>query len=91
VLRDGDDGKPLVVVGQRYAEQYGLELGDTLTLRPDRVLLQDRPDASAPLQPLRLRVIGIFQSGSAFGDNQVFLPLSVAQRAFAQQDKATHI
>lgn len=91
LLRDGDEGKPLAVVGKRYAEQYGLELGDTLTLRPNRVLLQDRPDPSARLQPLRLRVIGIFQSGSAFGDNQVFLPLSVAQRAFAQQDKATHI
>ncbi len=90
-LKPTDRGEAVAVVGQQYAKQYGLWLGDTLTVAPRRILLQDRPSAQARVTPLRLRVIGVFQSGSAFGDNQVFLPLRVAQRVFDQPAKATHV
>lgn len=91
LLRRGDAGRAVAVIGKRYAAQYGLDVDETLVLPRRRVLLQDRPSAAATISAVRLRVVGVFESGSAFGDNQVLLPLDVAQRAFAQEGKATHV
>lgn len=90
-LRPGDAGQPVAVVGKGYATQYGVEVGEEFTLPPERVLTQDRTEPSAPLEPLTLRTVGIFDSGFSFGDAQVFLPLDVAQEAFDQEGKATHV
>lgn len=86
-----DAGKNLAIVGQMYAEQYGLALGDTFTIPADRAALEDRPDPNVTVQDLTLEVVGIFQSGFVFGDNQLFVPLDVVQRAYAQQGKISHI
>jgi ABC-type lipoprotein release transport system permease subunit len=90
-LQPGDAGQPVAVVGQGYATQYGVDVGEEFTLPPERILTQDRAEGSAPLEPLTLRAVGIFDSGSAFGDAQVFLPLDIAQEAFDQEGRATHV
>jgi ABC-type antimicrobial peptide transport system permease subunit len=86
-----DSGQPVAVVGTVYAEQYGLEVGDALKLPPDRVLSPDRAGANADVAPLELEVVGVFDADFAFGNNQVFLPLEVAQEAFGQNGKITHV
>lgn len=90
-LKPRDAGQNVAVVGVDYARQYGITVGETFTLPPDRVLGQDQATQDAPDEPLRLRAVGTFEAGFAFGNNQVFLPLDVAQDAFAQQGKATHV
>lgn len=90
-LRPGDEGRAVAVVGTVYAEQYGVTVGDTLTLSPARVLLTDRPDPDVSIDPLDLEVVGIFDADFAFGNAQVFLPLDIAQDGFAQGQNITHI
>nr|MDP9479331.1 ABC transporter permease [Actinomycetota bacterium] len=48
-------------------------------------------DPDAQVEDLTVRVIGIYDAGFRFGNNQVFIPLDVAQRTFDQEDKATHV
>jgi putative ABC transport system permease protein len=81
----------VAVVGQVYADQYGLQLGDTFTIPAGRAALEDRPNPNVQVQDLTLEVVGIFQSGFVFGDNQVFAPLNLVQQAYAQEGKISHI
>ena len=91
-LQPGDEGRPVAVIGTVYAEQYGLEPGGRLTLPPDRILADPtNPDPDAAAEPLQLEVVGIFDAGFSFGNNQVMLPLDVAQDAFAKDGKITHV
>lgn len=90
-LRPEDAGQPAAVIGQVFAQQYGLGVGSSFTIRPGLVARQDRPDPNVEIQPLGIEVVGIFSSAFVFGDNQVFVPLDVAQRAFAQEGKITHV
>jgi putative ABC transport system permease protein len=86
-----DRGRPVAVAGKAYAEAYGLSVGSELILRAELVQLQDRPNPNVKLQDARMKIIGIFESGFVFGDNQVFIPLGVAQRVFKQEAKVSHI
>lgn len=86
-----DVGKNLALVGERVAEQFGLTVGSDFVLKAKGVALEDRPVPNVKVQDLTLKVIGIYQSGFAFGDNQVFIPLDAAQKAYAQEGKITHI
>lgn len=79
------------MIGTVYARQYGLGVGDTLTLPPGRVPPRDRAHPNAAIEPVQLRVVGVFDADFAFGNAQVFLPLGLAQEAFAQEGKLTHI
>lgn len=90
-LRPEDAGRPVAVVGALYAEQYGLRVGDAFVLPPRRIAPQDRASPDGGIRPLRLEVVGVFEAGFAFGDAQVFIPLDVAQRAFDQPGRASHI
>lgn len=90
-FRPEDRSRPVAIVGTAYARQYGLRVGDRFTLRAERVLLQDRPNPDVRLQDAEVEVVGIFESGFVFGDNQVFLPLDFAQRIFKQEGNVTHI
>jgi putative ABC transport system permease protein len=55
------------------------------------VAVQDRPGRDVVLQDLEVQVIGIFEAGFVFGDNQLFIPLDVAQRFSQQEGKITHV
>lgn len=62
-LQPSDRGEPVAVVGKVYAEQRGIEVGDTFTVGNTE-----------------LRAVGMFSSGFTFGDNQVFVPLTIGQQ-----------
>ena len=89
-LSPQDKGKSVAVVGKAYADYYNLKVGDTFILRADQVALQDRPDPNVVIKDTEAKVIGIFESGFVFGDNQLFMPLDVTQRIFKQEGKASH-
>ncbi len=86
-----DAGKPLAIVGTALAETYKLDVGSEWTLKKEWVALEDRPDPNAEVRDLTVEVIGIYDAGFRFGNNQVFIPLDVAQQTFDQEGKATHI
>lgn len=41
------------------------------------------------LENTTLRVVGVFEAGTLFGDNQLFVPLATAQRTFGMEDRAS--
>lgn len=90
-LTPEDRGKPVVVIGQAFARYFGLEPGSRFTLKAENVAVQDRPGRNVVPQDLEVQVIGIFEAGFAFGDNQLFTPLDMAQRFSKQEGKITHI
>lgn len=90
-LRPADAGAPVAVVGQTYAQMYGLGVGDRFTVEAARVLAQDRVRPRARIQPVTLEVVGVFDADFTFGNAQVFLPLDVAQDAFDQPGRVTHL
>lgn len=81
---ENDEGKSMAVVGTIYAKNRNLTIGSRF--------LETGKEAQAGLgkdiqsRPEELEVIGIFTSGFAFGDNQVFLPLKTAQRIYGQEN-----
>lgn len=90
-LAPEDQGKPVVVAGQAFAQYFELQPGSRFTLKADKVAVQDRPGREVVLQDLEVEVSGIFEAGFTFGDNQLFLPLDVAQRFSKQEAKITHV
>jgi len=77
-LQPQDAGKPVAVVGQVYARQAGVDIDAMKAGRRVDLTL------SEGLHPTILEVVGIFSSGSVFGDNQVILPLRTAQQIFGK-------
>lgn len=90
-LAPEDRGKPVVVAGQAFGRYFGLRPSARFVLRGENVAVQDRPGRDVTLQDLEVEVVGIFDAGFVFGDNQLFLPLDVAQRFSKQEGKITHI
>lgn len=79
-LRPEDAGKSVALVGQVFARLAGVDMPAFKAAGTARVTVQ-----GPGLPATDLEVVGIFASGSVFGDNQVFLPLDTAQRLFSKQ------
>lgn len=90
-LTPEDRGRPVVVAGQAVARYFGLEPGSTFTLKGEKVAVQDRPGRTVVPQDLEVEVVGVFEAGFVFGDNQLFMPLDVLQRFSGQEGKLSHI
>ena len=88
-LRPADADRPVAVVGQVFADQNDLQVGSSFTL-PAR-LLAGPGQAGAAAQPadLEAQVVGIYSVEVASGDNQLFVPLSVAQTVLGQSEQVT--
>lgn len=86
-----DRGRPVALVGKAYAETYGLAPGSQHVIESRLVQPQDRVRPDAAIEDLPVTVVGVFETGFLFGDNQVMLPMDVAQRAFGQQARITMI
>jgi putative ABC transport system permease protein len=75
-----DSGRNVIIVGKVYADRQGISpqtLG-TMTFRGTVTLGSDRGlEVNDTFQ-----VVGIYESGFVFGDNQVFLPIETFQRVF---------
>ncbi len=86
-----DRGHPRIVVGQAFARFFGLGPGSRFALRGENVAVQDRPGRDVAIEDLEVEVVGVFEAGFVFGDNQLFIPLDVAQRFSKQEGRITHI
>jgi ABC-type antimicrobial peptide transport system permease subunit len=88
-LEPASAGQPVAVVGQVFAQQYGgLQVGDTFELDP-RILRRAAGEAPPDIPSLTLRVVGIHAVDVVWGDNQIFIPLDVAQRWLGQEGQVT--
>jgi ABC-type lipoprotein release transport system permease subunit len=90
-LTPQDRGAPRVVAGQSFANFFGLRPGSRFVLRGGNVAVQDRPGRDVTVEDIEVEVVGVFEAGFVFGDNQLFIPLDVAQRFSKQAGKITHI
>jgi len=79
-FRPDDTGKSVALVGQVFARLAGVDLAAFKAEGTARVAVQ-----GPGLPATDLEIVGVFASGSVFGDNQVFLPLDTAQRLFSKQ------
>jgi len=86
-----DRGLPRVVAGRSFAHFFGLAPGSRFMLRGENVAVQDRPGRDAVIEDMEVEVVGVFEAGFVFGDNQLFMPLDVAQRFSKQEGRITHI
>jgi putative ABC transport system permease protein len=76
-LAANDVGQKVALIGQVFAAQEGIAV--TAVEQNQRPRFTITP----PGLPLtEIEVIGIFESGTVFGDNQVILPLDTAQQVF---------
>lgn len=73
-----DAGKPVAIVGKAFARSRGIGLGDEFTL-PGKEVQRGKWIYPHQIKDLRARVIGIFEVRVVYADNQVFVPLDVAQ------------
>lgn len=85
-LSPDDAGQSVAVVGQVFARQQNVRVGDELVL--SAAILRGRGAADPNIQALRAQVVGIFSTGVVFGDNQVFVPLEIAQRVLGKHAQA---
>lgn len=74
--------RPVAVVGEVLAEQYGVGVGDRLVLPAE--LLRGRTDDAA-IRDLKAEVVGVYRTGVVFGDNQAFVPLTVLQQTLGRE------
>lgn len=77
-LTPEDAEKPVAIVGKVFARTREVGLGDEFTL-PGAEVQRGKWIYPHPIKDLRARVIGIFEVRVVYADNQVFVPLDVAQ------------
>lgn len=79
-----DAGERVALVGKTFAETRGL-VDDAEAVRGT-----ERADyGTVELNGTTFRVVGLFETGFAFGDNQVMVPYEVAQETFGKQGQFT--
>ncbi|MFQ5852387.1 MAG: ABC transporter permease [Candidatus Binatia bacterium] len=93
-----DEGKDVALLGLAYARKMGITLenfrpGESVFVKdilrdgePGVVKVGTRTIGGRPF-----RVVGLFTSGYAFGDNQMFLPYKTFQRHYGLKDKISKL
>ncbi len=81
-----DNGKPVAIVGKAFADNLGLKVGSEFVLPAGELQRRNRPDPR--IQDLRAKVVGVFQTRVLYGDNQIFVPLPLAQQALGLEGDA---
>ena len=83
-LVPSDRGKAVAVVGRVFAEQNGLDVGSSFTFPAELLRGRGVGRLAGRVRDLRAVVVGIYATGVTFGDNQLFIPLDVLQRALGR-------
>ncbi len=95
-LKAEDEGKDIALLGLAYAKKMGITLenfqpGESVFVKdvlrdgePGVVKVGTRTIGGRPF-----RVVGLFTSGYAFGDNQMFLPYQTFQRHYGAKGKVS--
>jgi ABC-type antimicrobial peptide transport system permease subunit len=86
-----DVGQNVVVVGETYAKNHNASVGGTIVLERPGVKGDNQNVERKAIPPTEMEVIGVFSSGFAFGDNQVFLPFTTAQTLFQKEGQVTDV
>lgn len=81
-LQPSDAGDAVAIVGEVFARQYGVMLGNEFTL-PARLL--EARGGGEGVTGLTARAVGVYRTGVVFGDNQVFVPLDVLQKVLGRE------
>lgn len=79
VFNESQIDERVAIVGEIFAENHGLKVGDTIRL--DNFLLR-LGEQKIEFQPEEFRVVGIFSSGFLFGDLQILVPYNTFRRTF---------
>lgn len=97
-LTAADEGKDVALVGLEYARKMGITLKN---FRPgESIFVKDMLRDGEPGVVKRgtrtiggrpFRVVGLFTSGYAFGDNQIFLPYTTFQRHYGMTDRISKL
>lgn len=74
-----DSDKPVAIVGMAFAKSRGVKVGDEVTI-PGIELKRGNWIYSHLPQDVQVKVIGVFSVRVVYGDNQIFVPLPVAQK-----------
>jgi ABC-type lipoprotein release transport system permease subunit len=97
-LSEGDEGKDVALLGIAYARKMGIALenfipGKSIFVKdalrdgePGVVKKGTRTIGGRPF-----RIVGLFTSGYAFGDNQMFLPYRTFQRHYGMKDRISKL
>lgn len=83
-LQKGDEGKNVALIGRVFAESRGL-------LRVEDALGKSAPFGAFELNGTEFQIVGLFESGFAFGDNQVVIPYDVAQKTLGLEGRITSL
>lgn len=86
-----DTDQNVVVVGQTYAKNHNVTVGGTIVLKRPGNKGDSKQFERKAIAPTEMKVIGIFSSGFAFGDNQIFLPFATAQKRFQKEGQVTDV
>lgn len=83
-----DADKPVAIVGTAFVKSRGVGVGDKLLI-PGIELKRGKWIYDYSPEEVRAEVIGIFSVGVVYGDNQVFVPLRLAQKVLlnGEQEK----
>ena len=97
-LTADDEGKDVALLGLAYAQKMGITLenfrpGESVFVKdilrdgePGVIKVGTRTIGGRPF-----RVVGLFTSGYAFGDNQMFLPYKTFQRHYGAKDQVSKL
>ncbi len=86
-----DAGRPVAVIGNAFAEYFNLAPGSTFVLEAKNVVVQDRPNRTVVPNDMEITIIGVYESGFVFGDNQLLMPLDMVQKFAGQEGRISHI
>lgn len=77
---DDDEGQTVAVIGQAIADANNLAVGDTFTLH------NQNSDGTDSGLSTTITVIGIYTTGTTFGDNGIAMPIDTERVIFGNSD-----
>lgn len=83
-----EEGKEQVLIGEDFAEDMGLKIGDLITMR----MVTSKDEDQFSWNAVDLEIIGIFDTKNPSVDNgYIFIPLKFAQESLSMKSKVTEI
>lgn len=83
-----EEGKEQVLIGEDFAEDMGLKIGDLITMR----MVTSNDEDQFSWNAVDLEIIGIFDTKNPSVDNgYIFIPLKFAQESLSMKSKVTEI
>jgi ABC-type antimicrobial peptide transport system permease subunit len=95
VATHGEANDPRLIAGRRFRpgeENANVALLGTINARNRGISADDLADRpTVALEGTEVEVIGLFETGFNFGDNQIFLPMETARRIYGSEGRITNL